>query len=129
MAGAAVAGSAVSACGGPAASGPPPGSSAGDTAPAGTELGKSSQVAVGGARIFTDARVVVTQPTAGDFQGFSAICTHQGCVVNEISGDAIVCPCHRSRFSTKDGSVLHGPATAPLPARKVEVRHGTLVLG
>ena len=52
--------------------------------------------------------------TDGGLHLLSAICTHLGCVVGfnnaERSWD---CPCHGSRFDT-DGSVIHGPATAPL---------------
>ena len=39
---------------------------------------------VGGGKIFAAEKVVVTQPTEGDFKAFSAVCTHQGCVVAKI---------------------------------------------
>ncbi|MEO8330449.1 MAG: Rieske (2Fe-2S) protein, partial [Candidatus Nanopelagicales bacterium] len=35
--------------------------------------------------IVVDEKFVVTQPEQGTFKAFSAICTHQGCVVNDIS--------------------------------------------
>lgn len=98
-------------------------------APAGTELGKSSEVTVGGARIYSDHNVVVSQPSQGEFKAFSAVCTHQGCVVGEISGDKAVCPCHNSQFSITDGSVVEGPASEPLPEQAVSVEGDTLVLG
>ena len=95
-------------------------------AKAGAVLGPASGVPVGGGEIFADAQVVVTQPTKGDFRGFSSICTHQGCPVTSISNGTINCTCHGSAFSITDGSVQAGPAPRPLPAVKVSVRGGTI---
>jgi Rieske Fe-S protein len=81
---------------------------------------------VGGGEIFADAQVVVTQPTKGDFRGFSSICTHQGCPVTSISNGTINCTCHGSAFSIEDGSVQAGPAPRPLPAVKVSVAGGKI---
>lgn len=51
----------------------------------------------------------------GQLEVVSAVCTHAGCIVLWNNSDAQwACPCHGSKFST-DGSVLHGPAEAPLP--------------
>ena len=94
------------------------GDSGGTTAGKG---GKTSEVPVGGGKIFAADKVVVTQPTEGDFKAFSAVCTHQGCVVAEIKGEEIDCTCHGSKFSIADGSVLEGPATKSLEALKVTV--------
>ena len=88
----------------------------GDGDAAGGEvLVAASEVPVGGGVILGASQVVVTQPTEGDFKGFSSTCTHQGCQVASVQGDAITCACHNSSFSIDDGSVLGGPATAPLP--------------
>ena len=87
----------------------------------GTGLTITGDVPEGGGTIFADDDVVVTQPAAGDFKAFSATCTHQGCKVSEVTDAAIVCPCHMSKFSIEDGSVLEGPASAPLPAKTVTV--------
>lgn len=81
----------------------------------------TSDVPVGGGVIVAASQVVVTQPTEGDFKGFSSTCTHQGCQVSSVSDEQIVCACHNSRFSIADGSVLGGPATAPLPEVAVSV--------
>jgi Rieske Fe-S protein len=86
-------------------------------------------VPVDGGTILSDAEVVVTQPSKGQFQAFSAVCTHQGCLVNQVADGAIICPCHGSRFSIEDGSVLGGPAPKPLPAATVTVRSGKVVVG
>ncbi|CAO5253354.1 Rieske (2Fe-2S) protein [Frankia sp. AgKG'84/4] len=95
----------------------------------GTVLGATSQVPVGGGMIFSSEKVVVTQPTAGTFKAFSSTCTHQGCQVNAVADGQIKCPCHGSRFSATDGSVVGGPAPRPLPAANVSVQGTNLVLG
>jgi Rieske Fe-S protein len=87
-----------------------------------SSLADTSDIPVGGGKIFSDARIVVTQPAAGQFKAFSATCTHQGCTVGDISNGDIVCPCHGSRYSIKDGSVVNGPATHPLAPMTVDVQ-------
>ncbi|MFC4036262.1 Rieske (2Fe-2S) protein [Streptomyces polygonati] len=87
----------------------------------GTPLAKTSEIPVGGGKVFADQKVVVTQPTTGQFKGFSAICTHMGCTVASVSDGTINCPCHGSKFHVADGSVANGPATSPLPAKQVTV--------
>jgi Rieske Fe-S protein len=82
---------------------------------------KTSEIPVGGGKIFAEDQVVVTQPKAGQFKAFSSICTHQGCAVSRISDGTIDCPCHGSRYSIEDGSVEDGPAPKPLPEKTVTV--------
>ena len=84
-------------------------------------LASASAVPVGGCFVNADAKVVVTQPTEGDFKAFSAVCTHQGCLVESSSEGEIPCPCHASRFSLDDGSPLSGPATAALAPVEITV--------
>lgn len=91
-------------------------------APAGNALAiPTDSIPVGGGKILDNASFVVTQPTAGEFKAFNKMCTHQGCPVSAIEGDAIVCHCHGAKFSIADGSVLNGPATKPLKAAKAVV--------
>ncbi|GAB6985556.1 Rieske (2Fe-2S) protein [Nocardioides pyridinolyticus] len=95
-----------------------------DSAPnvaSGETLGPAADVPVGGGKIYGDQKLVVTQPTEGDFKGFSAVCTHQSCLVAEIKDGTINCICHGSKFSIEDGSVSIGPATSPLPPVEVTV--------
>jgi Rieske Fe-S protein len=91
-------------------------------------LAKPSDIPVGGGVVFPDKNVVVTQPSEGTFHGFSATCTHQGATLNSVSGGAIHCPRHGSAFSIKDGSVVNGPATMPLPQREIDVARNTISL-
>ena len=72
--------------------------------------------------------VVITQPTKGDFHAFDARCPHQGCTVDEVTAEAISCPCHGSRFAPGDGSVVQGPATTGLTARTATVDGADVVV-
>ncbi|WP_020102933.1 Rieske (2Fe-2S) protein [Mycobacterium sp. 360MFTsu5.1] len=98
----------------------------GTTPAADSGLVKTSAVPVGSGVIVGE--VVVTQPTAGEFKGMSAICTHQGCTVSEIVDGTIKCPCHGSKFNL-DGTVAQGPAKKPLEAKAVKVQGDSIVLG
>ena len=113
----------LSACGSDDSSNASDGGSAGtgggsESTPSGAVATKAD-IPVGSGKIFAADKVVITQPTEGDFKAFTAVCTHQGCVVAEVKGAEIDCDCHGSRFSIKDGSVLGGPANAPLTELKV----------
>jgi Rieske Fe-S protein len=85
-------------------------------------------IPVGGGKILEAQQVVVVQPVAGTFKAFSAICTHQGCVVGSVQSGKIVCPCHQSEFSATDGSVSRGPAVTALTARTVTRNGDTLTV-
>ncbi len=110
----------------------PPASAAAAPSPAapprGVALGKAAAVPVGGGTVFAAAKVVVTQPQTGTYVGLSAICTHQGCVVRNVSGGTINCPCHGSMYHL-DGTVARGPAPRALAHRSVTVVDGDLRLG
>jgi Rieske Fe-S protein len=100
---------------------------AGGEAP-GAALASTSEIEVGGGTIFADQKVVVTQPSEGEFKGFSSTCTHQGCQVASVSDGTINCPCHGSQFSIEDGSVAGGPAPGPLSAVELNVQGGEISL-
>ncbi len=87
----------------------------------------TADVPVGGGVVLKDEELVVTQPADGEFKAFSAICTHQSCLVTSVSDNAIICPCHGSSFSAEDGSVQGGPATAALAEVAVTVDGGQVV--
>lgn len=92
-------------------------------------LAKTADIPVGAGTVFADQKVVVTQPTEGFFQAFSAVCTHSGCLVNEVSDGTINCPCHGSKYAIEDGSVTAGPAPRPLEEKTITIEGDSLRLG
>jgi Rieske Fe-S protein len=86
-----------------------------------------ADIPVGGGKIFPDAQTVVTQPKSGEFKAFTAVCTHQTCIVTEVV-ETINCDCHGSKFSITDGSVVTGPAPSPLAAKTVTANGGNLTI-
>ncbi|GAB2949401.1 Rieske (2Fe-2S) protein [Nonomuraea fastidiosa] len=111
-----------------AGSGAPEASATQSSASGGGALAKKADIPVGGGTVFKDQKVVVTQPTEGEFKAFSAICTHKGCPVSSVEDGAIVCPCHNSRFAIADGSVTGGPAQQPLAAQEIKVEGDDILL-
>ena len=114
----------------PASSSAAPAASAGPgsgAAAAPAALASTSDIPVGGGKILTDKKIVITQPQSGAFHAFSAVCTHAGCTVGSVSGGTINCPCHGSRFSITNGAVVNGPAASPLPPVSIKVQ-GTSII-
>jgi Rieske Fe-S protein len=87
-----------------------------------------ADVPVGGGIVLAGQNLVVTQPVAGTFKGFSATCTHQGCTVKDVAGGTINCPCHGSKFAVADGTPTAGPAKKPLAGKPVTVQGDSVVL-
>lgn len=99
-----------------------------DAPPVGDDIAALADVPVGGS---IDATIkgqpaLVAQPTAGQVVAFSAICTHQQCVV-AAAGAEFDCPCHGSRYDAATGDVLNGPALEPLSAIPVAVSGDRIV--
>ncbi|KJY42091.1 hypothetical protein VR41_09360 [Streptomyces sp. NRRL B-1568] len=95
----------------------------------GAVLAKTSEIPVGGGKVFPEHKVVVVQPARGTFKAFSAVCTHEGCVVSKVAAGTIDCPCHGSKFAVADGGVQHGPARKPLPPERISVSGDSITLG
>jgi Rieske Fe-S protein len=103
-------------------------SPASSASPAGPPvLASTTEIPVGGGKILTDKKIVITQPQAGSFDAFTAVCTHQGCIVGTVSGGTINCPCHGSKFSIANGSVVNGPATSPLAPVNIKVQGNSII--
>jgi nitrite reductase/ring-hydroxylating ferredoxin subunit len=52
---------------------------------------------------------------------------HQGQITLEEVGSCVTCPWHGSVFRLSDGSVVHGPATAPQPSFQTRIRRDGVV--
>ncbi|MFJ9740928.1 Rieske (2Fe-2S) protein [Streptomyces sp. NPDC101166] len=104
------------------------GSSASTGGAGGAALTTTAEIPQGGGKVFEDKKVVVVQPSAGQFKAFSSVCTHAGCAVKSIADGVINCPCHNSNFSITDGSVKSGPAKKPLPEVQIKVSGDSITL-
>ncbi len=56
---------------------------------------------------------VILINVAGSYRAFTAVCTHEGCLVDSFTGSRIRCACHGSEFDTSGRNVA-GPAPRPL---------------
>ncbi|TFD27447.1 ubiquinol-cytochrome c reductase iron-sulfur subunit [Cryobacterium cryoconiti] len=94
------------------------------------EVAKLADIPVGGSiEASLDGKpILISQPTAGTVVAFSAICTHQGCVVKPVK-DEFDCPCHGSKFDPTTGAALAGPATTPLASVTVTITGDTVTAG
>ncbi|HCT75436.1 MAG TPA: Rieske (2Fe-2S) protein [Micromonosporaceae bacterium] len=123
----------LAACGGEEKPGTATSTPTGNTpttgAPQNSTIAKKSDIPVGSGKIFGEDGVVITQPTAGEFVGLSAICTHQQCVLAKVVGDTISCGCHGSEYSVKDGKVKKGPATRALDKQTLKIEGDDIKLG
>ena len=95
---------------------------------AGIPIASTADIPVGGGTVFLKDNLVVTQPVAGEFKAFSAVCTHVGCLLDKVANGTINCPCHGSSFRIADGGVVTGPATRPLTSVPITITAGMISL-
>jgi nitrite reductase/ring-hydroxylating ferredoxin subunit len=79
-------------------------------------VAKTPDIPIGSGKKFEveGVQILITQPRAGEFRGFSAVCTHAGFVMSNIANSEIKCDNHGAVYSADDGSVLSGPAPRAL---------------
>jgi len=65
--------------------------------------------------------------SAGGYGATSPASAAMGCIVNAVSGGTINCPCHGSKYSIVNGSVVTGPAPLPLAAVSITVQGTSIV--
>ena len=75
------------------------------------KIGAPEDFPVGSSVTYESRNVVVSRDEEG-FYAISTVCTHLGCVVNQLSS-GFICPCHGSRFD-QNGRVTQGPAPKAL---------------
>ncbi|GAC1565907.1 MAG: Rieske (2Fe-2S) protein [Vulcanimicrobiaceae bacterium] len=93
----------------------------------GSKLNKVLVVAVEASKIAEESK----PHAAGNVVAYSAICTHQGCLVEgyEKSSQRLLCPCHQSQFDPSDGAkVTGGPAPSRLAVLPLKVSGGTIAV-
>ena len=78
----------------------------------------------GGALVLPEYGLAVARLRGGEVRVLDLTCTHLGCRVTATE-DGFLCPCHGSRFDER-GTVLSGPAKAPLHALTYRERDGML---
>ncbi|HIY86215.1 MAG TPA: Rieske (2Fe-2S) protein [Candidatus Yaniella excrementavium] len=63
-------------------------------------------------------------------RAYSAICTHQGCIVgaSDDPKEAFTCPCHSSKFDKTTGEVIAGPAQLPLTKHHTSIEGGWILV-
>ena len=79
-------------------------------------VAKTTDIPIGSGKKFDveGVPILITQPRAGEFRGFSAVCTHAGFVMSNMANSEIKCDNHGAVYSADDGSVLSGPAPRAL---------------
>lgn len=108
-----------------------PTGSTGSAGSSGTALVALADVPEGGGAVVDGPggkKIVVARISATEVKAYDATCPHQGQPVGEPSGGTITCPAHGSQFSSADGSLKKGPATAGLRAVGVRVSGDQIVL-
>ena len=78
----------------------------------------------------TGQQGVLVRLENGEFAAYSAVCTHQACLVTyQPETQRLACPCHGSVFDPARGAAAEtGPARLPLPEAEIEVREGSVFL-
>ena len=88
-------------------------------------VGESVQLAVGA------NQVLIYRENAESVHAYSAVCTHQGCIVgvgNNQPSSPFVCPCHASNYDKVSGAAIAGPAPAPLTRHNASIEDGLILV-
>ena len=91
-----------------------------------TEAGSLADLPVGSTALAEvgETPVLLSRLSESEVKAFSAICTHQQCVV----GENFNCACHGSVFDTSTGEPTQGPAVQPLAEYTVTLDGDTILV-
>ena len=118
------------------------GSDAGGTPAGPTDVGAVAGWAERTWKLLCNQNLIVGRDEGG-FYALSAICTHQGCTVTMSPGSCaaggaevtatgalptVGCPCHASAFDVRSGARISGEAQRALPAYKVTLTGGRVLV-
>jgi thiosulfate dehydrogenase [quinone] large subunit len=99
----------------------------------GKEIVKLSAFPVGANLQFTasDGNPAFLFRTTQGVYAYSAVCTHQGCVVMYTAQTKTLdCPCHGGQYDPfGDGKVIAGPPPSPLPKYSVTISGNSIIEG
>ena len=87
----------------------------------------ATQVPVGSAVIVD--KLIIAQPTEGEFLAYSTVCPHQGNPISQVNGDTVRCPSHGSSFDIATGEPVEGPAQSGMTPAPVRQEGDTVVAG
>ena len=69
------------------------------------------------------------QPATGKFVAYNAICTHEGCIVNDnVANGSFDCPCHGAQFDAATGAHTRGPGRGDLAKLNVSATGDSVYL-
>ncbi len=112
----------------PADENPSPGSGSNDFTIDLDDPAYTALLEVGGSVYIDSKHIIVIHTDVDEYTVLSSVCTHQGCKVGySPDNNNLPCPCHGSLYSIS-GSVLNGPATAPLTKYNATLDGSDLVI-
>jgi nitrite reductase/ring-hydroxylating ferredoxin subunit len=90
-------------------------------------VARLGEIPVGGVKLFTyptkEDHCIMVRTGENQYVSYSQKCTHLSCAVYySQASNRFECPCHQGFFSIRDGAVLQGPPSRPLPRIVLETQ-------